>query len=94
MVNHWMENGDINKCMATLTASGRTIPYDRWVCYDHISVDLKILTKRDMTQLLELCMGVEYLHQERIVHGDIRGVRFSSLFFLYSLPTFFFRIMS
>lgn len=93
MVNHWMENGDINKCMATLTASGRTIPYDRWVCYDHLSVDLRTLTKRDMTQLLELCMGVEYLHQERIVHGDIRGVSFSSLFFHYSLTTFF-RIMS
>ncbi|KAK7681752.1 hypothetical protein QCA50_015099 [Cerrena zonata] len=53
MVTQWMENGNINKCMASLVESGRSVPYDRW--------------------LLELCEGIEYLHQERVIHGDIRG---------------------
>lgn len=30
-------------------------------------------------QILELSMGVEYLHQEGVIHGDIRGVRMLNL---------------
>lgn len=81
MVTPWMEHGNINQCMNDWTASGRSIPYDRWVCFNNLRIP-RSTVQFDVHQLLELGMGIEYLHQENVIHGDIRGVR------IYILPLF------
>ncbi|CAL1699113.1 unnamed protein product [Somion occarium] len=53
MVTYWMEYGNINTCMRSLTAGRKPLPLDRW--------------------LREIALGLEYLHHEQVIHGDIRG---------------------
>ena len=72
MVLPWMTKGNVNTCMNTLDSNSQEIPYLRWV--GSMFSTLQALTD---LQVREISVGLAYLHSERIVHGDLRGVRIS-----------------
>jgi len=68
----WMQNGTILK---HLQGEGPlSVDIDRCVC---IFVSSWTLSKPDeyLHQICEVAQGIDYLHLQNIVHGDLRGVR-------------------
>lgn len=51
-----------------------------------IVIILHVILKFDY-QLTEICLGLEYLHNEKVVHGDLRGVSIAVNFLVYCKST-------
>ena len=74
-----MEKGSIRRHMEVLEAQGElsadtlVVHVHKWVC----SLAAAVVYPRDaesLLQLYEASLGLEYLHDEGIVHGDLHGV--------------------
>ena len=90
MVMPWMRNGNIRdlvvreiKTLAAIQASlqGMQASVHNWVS---VFIGSTLHYHTWVTQLGHICSGLEYLHSEGIVHGDLRGVRTPLLFEEYT----------
>ena len=73
-VSPWMQRGDVMDCMNKMEERNLQIPYSRWVYVELLSPPIRVVLTHLM-QLLEIAQGLAYLHNERVVHGDLYGVR-------------------
>lgn len=83
MVSPWMAHGNVCDAVETLRKWGHTVPYEAWVSSQFFEPHQKM--QLSSSQLLQLAKGLGYLHEENVVHGDVRGVRSSYKLIVYRL---------
>jgi len=72
LVSEWMENGNINRFVASHHCANRfelVAPHPNSRC-PHIP-----LTITWISQLGDVARGLAYMHDQKMVHGDLKGVR-------------------
>ena len=57
---------------------------NKWV-REHPTLLMKVNLLTIGCKLLEIAYGLEYLHHEQVVHGDLHGVRLESIQYRVSL---------
>ena len=73
MVSKWMSNGNINQFVETHQDANR---FDL-VCFPSRFLASHIITNGYLIlQLGDVAEGLIYMHEQGMVHGDLKGVRF------------------
>jgi len=71
MVSEWMVNGNIDEYMKMNTKADRL----GLVCFLSWPTSRSSLTITQFLQLRDVARGLIYMHDQGIVHGDLKGVR-------------------
>jgi serine/threonine protein kinase len=78
LISPWMPNGTITKY---LEDNGRQrADLDRFVRVPTFNTLKHTVT---LVQISEIVLGIEYLHSEHVVHGDLRAVRLQAVAYIY-----------
>ena len=73
MVTEWMANGNINEFLKANINADRL----ELVCLSRLSPRLRLLlTITYLLQLRDVTKGLIYMHDQGIIHGNLKGVRF------------------
>ena len=71
MVSEWMTNGNINEFVGAHPEANRLGLVGS--LFEHLLSPFPSLTAR-LPQLGDVARGLDYLHSEGVVHGDLKGV--------------------
>jgi serine/threonine protein kinase len=72
LVSPYMSNGTLAQWRKKVNPSMSEIEHRVRLCYLSLSVDAHSL----FWKILEVSQGIEYIHSEGVVHGDLRGVSY------------------
>lgn len=79
MVIPWMENGNLREYMVSQRKQGNlrdekfVAAVDQWVSRSSMVLCYSRRSKLRVCQVYEVALGLEYLHSEGVVHGDLHG---------------------
>lgn len=84
MVSDWMENGNVNEFVKKYPHANRLQLVG---VRSHIFFTSNSLIAGKLTQLADVAKGLIYIHNQGMIHGDLKGVRFDTWrLFPNSLP--------